>query len=90
MRPDRDTPADRRPALREHGRLLAALALGGLIAVFAILNLDEVEVNWIVTTSSTPLIVVIAVSALLGAGLDRAVSVRSKRRRRRLEDGREG
>jgi uncharacterized integral membrane protein len=37
--------------------------------VFAVLNLDEVEVNWIVGTFDTPLIVVIAVSILVGAAL---------------------
>jgi uncharacterized integral membrane protein len=40
-----------------------------LAVLFAVLNLDEVEVNWIVGTFDTPLIVVIAVSILVGAGL---------------------
>jgi len=43
------------------------LALAGLGGVFAALNLDEVEVNWILGTWDTPLIIVIAISTLLGA-----------------------
>jgi uncharacterized integral membrane protein len=64
-------PDDRKPvrARREQARTLAAVGLGGLGAVFAVLNVDEVEVNWILGTWSTPLIIVIALSILIGAGL---------------------
>jgi uncharacterized integral membrane protein len=51
---------------KENRRLLYGLVIGAIVAVFAVLNLDEVEVNWIFGTASTPLIVVIAVSFLLG------------------------
>ena len=44
--------------------------------MFAALNLDEVDVNWILGTWSTPLIVVIALSMLIGAGLGILVSRR--------------
>lgn len=54
---------------REQARTIAALGLGGLAAAFAVLNVDEVDVNWILGTWSTPLIIVIAVSLLTGAGL---------------------
>jgi uncharacterized integral membrane protein len=54
---------------REQARTIAAVALGGLGAVFAVLNVDEVEVNWILGTWSTPLIIVIALSILIGAAL---------------------
>ncbi|MGH2745221.1 MAG: hypothetical protein ACRDN8_22580 [Thermoleophilaceae bacterium] len=54
---------------REQARTVAAFALGGLGALFAVLNIDEVEVNWILGTWSTPLIIVIALSIVLGAGL---------------------
>jgi uncharacterized integral membrane protein len=50
-------------------RQVAVLALAGVGGVFAALNLDEVDVNWILGTWSTPLIVVIALSMLIGAGL---------------------
>ena len=58
------TPARGR---REQVRTIAAFALGGLGALFALLNVDEVEVNWILGTWSTPLIIVIALSFLMGA-----------------------
>jgi uncharacterized integral membrane protein len=54
---------------REQARTIAALGLGGLGAAFAVLNVDEVDVNWILGTWSTPLIIVIAVSLLIGAAL---------------------
>jgi uncharacterized integral membrane protein len=49
-------------------RLIAAAVLGGIVALFALLNTDEVDVNWVLGTASTPLIVVIALSFLVGAG----------------------
>jgi uncharacterized integral membrane protein len=57
-------------------RRLAALVLAGLGIAFAAVNLDEVDVDWVLGTSETPLIVVIAVSMVLGAGLGFLVSRR--------------
>jgi len=54
---------------RERTSQIVTFGLGGLVALFAVLNLDDVDVNWIVGTWQTPLIVVIAVSLLLGSGL---------------------
>jgi len=54
---------------RERTSQIVTFGLGGLVALFAVLNLDEVDVNWIVGTGQTPLIVVIAASLLLGSGL---------------------
>jgi uncharacterized integral membrane protein len=73
-RPEDRVPARRRqrtPARgrREQARTIAAFGLGGLGALFAVLNVDEVDVNWILGTWSTPLIIVIAVSIVVGAGL---------------------
>jgi uncharacterized integral membrane protein len=51
----------------ERARLVAAGTLGGLTVAFALLNLNRVEVNWIFGTWETPLIVVIAISLLVGA-----------------------
>ena len=50
-------------------RQVAVLVLAGVGGVFAALNLDEVEVNWILGSWSTPLIIVIALSMLIGAAL---------------------
>jgi uncharacterized integral membrane protein len=70
--------AKRRSAQR--ARIAAACVLGALAAAFAILNTDEVEVNWILGSWSTPLIIVIVVSFLVGVAADRLAVVRSKRR----------
>jgi uncharacterized integral membrane protein len=61
---------------REQLRTVAAFGLGGLGALFAVLNVDEVEVNWILGTWSTPLIIVIALSFVMGAGLGYLVAHR--------------
>jgi putative membrane protein len=82
-------PAERTPAKRPgdkpekaaNTRLVAAGILGVLAAVFAVINLDKVEVDWLVGSWQTPLIVVIAVSMLLGAGLDRLLVRRARKRK---------
>ena len=61
---------------RERTRLVVVAGVSALAALFAVLNLDEVEVNWIVGTFDTPLIVVIAVSILVGAALGYAAARR--------------
>ena len=57
-------------------RQLAALVLAGAGGAFAVANFDEVDVNWVLGTWSTPLIVVIALSMVIGAGLGYLVSRR--------------
>jgi uncharacterized integral membrane protein len=57
-------------------RTIVAFGLGGLGVLFAVLNVDEVEVNWILGTWSTPLIIVIALSFLVGAGVGYQVARR--------------
>ena len=57
-------------------RHVAALALTGVGVGFAAVNLDEVRVDWILGTWRTPLIVVIAASMVIGAGLGILVSRR--------------
>ena len=59
----------RSPSRRDQARTVAILVLAGLGVLFAVLNLEEVEVNWLLGTWSTPLILVIAISFLLGAGV---------------------
>jgi uncharacterized integral membrane protein len=62
---------DQKPARgrREQARTVAAVGVGGLGALFAVLNIDQVDVNWVLGTWSTPLIIVIALSILVGAAL---------------------
>jgi uncharacterized integral membrane protein len=57
-------------------RQVAALVLAGAGGAFAVANFDEVDVNWVLGTWSTPLIVVIALSMVIGAGLGYLVSRR--------------
>jgi uncharacterized integral membrane protein len=57
-------------------RQIAAAVLAGIGGLFAALNLEEVDVNWILGTWETPLIVVIALSMVIGAGLGILVSRR--------------
>jgi uncharacterized integral membrane protein len=84
--PDPSSPAPptdrgaRRPALA------AGAILGGLVAVFAVLNSQSVEVNWIVGSTRTPLIVVIVLFLLIGY----SAAVLSSRRSRRRPGGRRG
>ena len=55
-----------RRSRREQSRTAALLALSILITLFAVLNIDEVKVNWIVGSGHAPLIIVIAISLLVG------------------------
>jgi uncharacterized integral membrane protein len=50
-------------------RQIAGLALAAVGIVFAVVNFGQVKVNWILGTWKTPLIVVIALSIVIGAGL---------------------
>jgi uncharacterized integral membrane protein len=58
-------------------RLILTGALAALAVAFAALNVTRVEVDWILTTSKTPLIVVIVVSLLVGAVLGFVIARRS-------------
>ena len=61
-----EAPVTSKADRKERNRRIAALVVGVLIVVFAVVNTDKVKVDWIVTSSSTPLIIVIAVSFVLG------------------------
>ena len=60
-------------------KTIAALALAFVIIAFGVSNDDRVSVDYLVFTRESPLIVVIAVSALLGA-LVGALTVWRRRR----------
>jgi uncharacterized integral membrane protein len=82
-------PTERTPAKRPEDkpdragttRMAAAAILGGIAAVFAVINLDDVEVDWLVGSAQTPLILVIVISMLLGAALDRLLVHRARKRK---------
>jgi uncharacterized integral membrane protein len=86
--PTERTPATRpedKPDRAARTRVAAAAILGGIAALFAVVNLDDVKVSWVVGSWQTPLIVVIVVSMLLGAGLDRLLVRRARKRRKPAE-----
>lgn len=66
----------------ERARLIAAALIGAVVGAFALLNLNDIKVHWLIATGQTPLIVVIVFAFLLGIVVDRLVLVRAKRRRR--------
>jgi uncharacterized integral membrane protein len=69
--------------------LLFALIFAVIVAIFAVVNVDEVPVNYVFGTATLPLILVILGSALLGALVSGSVAIfRSfvlQRRVRQLE-----
>jgi uncharacterized integral membrane protein len=61
-------------------KTIAALAVGVLLIAFGLSNRNDVPIDWLIGTTDTPLIIVIVVSAVLGAILGgAAVRGRSKR-----------
>ena len=79
--PSLEPQGQRSPAeKRERARQLAVLVLAGLGILFAVVNLDKVKVDWVVGSARTQLIIVIAVCVLLGAGIDRFLITRSRKR----------
>ena len=71
-----------KPGKAANARVIAAVILVALAVVFALLNLEKVEVDWLIGSWETPLIVVIVVSMLLGAGIDRLLMRRARKRKR--------
>jgi uncharacterized integral membrane protein len=85
MDSDPDVPAAQEKAQpparrRDQARLTAGLILGGLGLVFALVNLGDVKVDWIVGSAHSPLILVIVVSVVIGVGIDRVVVRRARKR----------
>lgn len=73
-------PPERKRSRREQARTAGFVLLAVLITLFAVLNLDSVEVNWIFGTGEAPLIIVIVVSVLVGIVLTYLVDRRSSKR----------
>jgi uncharacterized integral membrane protein len=63
----------------DQARLAVAFALGALVVLFAVLNLNGVQVNWILWVSTTPLIVVIVVCLVLGMAIGWILGRRGRR-----------
>ena len=71
-------PPREKPALTK--QRVVALVLTVVVIVFAAVNSQTVKVDWIFTTTKSPLILVIVVAGLLGALV--GAFVRSRLRRR--------
>ena len=75
--------ADRPEGSRSRNEQTRQLILGGLIllaVLFALLNLDDVEVDLIFGSPEMPLIFLIVVCLALGAGIDRLLVRRARHR----------
>ena len=72
--------ADRRTR-RERSRTAAAVILAILITLFAVLNVKNVKVNWIVGSGRAPLILVIVASVLIGMVLGHFAERRTGKRK---------
>jgi uncharacterized integral membrane protein len=59
-------PEQQRRSRRQQSRTVAVLILAVGITLFAVLNLKEVQVDWIVGSGHAPLIIVIAIALLVG------------------------
>jgi uncharacterized integral membrane protein len=76
------TPEPKPPATRRSGAVAGAV-IGALVAVFAVLNSQSVSVDWIGTTTKTPLIVVILLFLMIGFVAGVLYSRRAGGRKRR-------
>jgi uncharacterized integral membrane protein len=74
-------PPEPKRSRREQARTAGMVVLAVLITLFAVLNLESVQVNWIFGTGEVPLIIVIVVSVLFGIVLTYLVDRRASKRR---------
>ena len=66
MTSDVDERTEKRIRVKQTLRILLFVVIAGVLALWAFANTDEVAVDWLVDTTTGPLVVVIAISALLG------------------------
>jgi uncharacterized integral membrane protein len=74
------SPAKPKRSNRELARTVGFVVLAVIVTLFAVLNTESVQVNWIVGSGSAPLIVVILISVLFGIVLTYLVDrIKSRR-----------
>lgn len=71
----------RAPGRKERARTAGVVAVAILITLFAVFNLDEVKVHWIVGSGRAPLIIVIVISLLAGIVMTYVIERRTRGRR---------
>ena len=74
-----DDQADKRISTKQKLRLLLSVVIAAVLVLWALANTEEVAVDWLVDTTTGPLVVVIAISAALGFLLGVAASWRRSR-----------
>ena len=78
---------DRKQAKRrgrgELSRTIAILVLALAVILFAVKNLNQVKVNWVVGSGRAPLIIVILITLLVGIVISHLAGRLSRRKRRR-------
>jgi uncharacterized integral membrane protein len=80
---DRRPPQPAKRDRRELARAIAAVVLAAIFIAFALLNLRQVHVDWILGSGHAPLIIVIAISLLVGIVLTYFTERLSRSRRSR-------
>jgi uncharacterized integral membrane protein len=65
---------------RETARTAAMVVLAVIVTLFAVLNVKQVEVNWIFGKTETPLIIVIVASLLVGILFTHFAEARNRRK----------
>jgi uncharacterized integral membrane protein len=76
-----EQPERERRSRAETARTAAVVVLAVLATLFAVLNLDEVKVDWIFGSGRAPLIIVIVISLLAGIVLSYFADRLARKRR---------
>ncbi|HTD09201.1 MAG TPA: hypothetical protein VK680_09950 [Solirubrobacteraceae bacterium] len=79
--PAGERKVDARRRKGERIRAVLPLILAALASAFAVLNLNQVKVDWIVGSGHAPLIIVIVISLLVGIVFTHLVERVGRRRR---------
>jgi uncharacterized integral membrane protein len=83
VRTDPDSPPAKRPGGGLDSKSVAAGLVAMLIIVFAATNTQKVKINFVVASTHASLIVVIAISVILGVLLAATVGRRRRKRKRK-------
>ncbi|HTY95735.1 MAG TPA: lipopolysaccharide assembly protein LapA domain-containing protein [Solirubrobacteraceae bacterium] len=81
----RDQPQSKARSRGEISRTIAILVLALAVILFAVKNLKQVHVDWIVGSGNAPLIIVILITLLVGFVISHLAGRLS--RRKRAKDG---
>lgn len=79
--PDAKPKHEQRRGTGERMRAVGPLLLAAIFIAFAVLNLNQVKVDWIVGSGHAPLIIVIVISVLVGIVLTHFAERVGRRRR---------